>query len=177
MQRQVRRACCALAAAALCRSTHRRAAAALWLTWRFAEAHAPVLLCPQADEARALWKRTRPCCFALADVTWRPVEAHAPRTGPVVGLWLPWPLCRSRSAHRRALAPWLSAPGRCCGGATAIAITTAPQLRLLGPPRGAALQTAATSAKRPPRTMTPANARPSAINSHQQRGRGGADPL
>jgi hypothetical protein len=59
----------------------------LWLlTWRHAEAHAAVLLCPRAADARALhvkanpavlfcsgWrgarqKRTPPCCCALADM-------------------------------------------------------------------------------------------------------------
>jgi hypothetical protein len=65
----------------LCRSARRRAAVLWLLTWRHAEAHAAVLLCPRAANARALQKQTPPCCFALAGV--------AP----------------DRSARRRAAAP------------------------------------------------------------------------
>jgi hypothetical protein len=38
------------------------------LTWRHAEAHAAVLLCPRAANARALQKQTFCCCFVLDGV-------------------------------------------------------------------------------------------------------------
>ena len=87
LQKRMPPCCCALAVDVApwplcsCRSARRRAAVLWLLTWRHADAHAAVLLCPRAANARALQEQTPPCCFALAGV--------AP----------------DRSARRRAAAP------------------------------------------------------------------------